>query len=121
MSKSRHRSWVFTQFIKLIEFTNAVEAANHISEQEHISNIKEKFEYIIYGNETCPTTGKKHLQGYCHFKNGKSRSAVKKLFADNAIHLEVAKGSVAQNIKYCSKGGDFWLWVTRPFKGNAMI
>lgn len=90
-------------------------------EEQHINKIKEKFQYIIYGKEICPTTKKKHLQGYCYFKNAKSMSAVKKIFKDNAIHLEPAKGSVAQNIKYCSKEGDFWLWVTRPFKGKEMI
>lgn len=119
MSKSRHRAWCFTQFIKKPEFDNAIEASNHISEEEHIQNIKEKFQYIIYGREKCPTTEKKHLQGYCYFKNGKSMSAVKRLFADNTIHLEPSKGSVAQNIKYCTKSKDFWLWATRPFKGNV--
>ncbi len=114
---SRHRAWTFTQWITDAEI-NGVEID---VEEDHIQDIKEKFQYIIYGRERCPTTGKRHLQGYCYFKNAKSLSAVKKLFKDDTIHLEAAKGSTAQNIKYCSKGKDFWLWVDRPFKGNVMI
>lgn len=62
-----------------------------------------KFEYIIYGQETCPTTNKKHHQGYVIFKSNQRLTALKKLGHD--IHWENAKGSIDDNVKYCSKEG----------------
>lgn len=106
MSKSRHRAWCFTIY-------NDLE-----NKEKRIQEIKDKFEYLIYGRETCPETKKKHLQGFCYFQNGKSMSATKKLFKDNAMHLEPTKGSIAQNIKYCSKEGNFFFFGVPPNQGK---
>lgn len=58
--------------------------------------------YLIYGREV----GAKltpHLQGFIVFDNALTLvSAIKKL---QGCHVEVAKGSVAQNVAYCSKDG----------------
>lgn len=107
-SKSRVRAWCFTSY-KMDE-----------SYQDVLTKIGETLaEYIIWGEETCPTTGKAHHQGYVYFKNGKSMKSVKKIFKDPTLHLEAAKGTAVQNIKYCSKGGVFRLWAARPFKGSG--
>lgn len=58
----------------------------------------------IYGFETAPSTGMKHIQGYIEF-NEKCRP--KNLFSNQSIHWEKTKGSREQNIKYCSKEKDF--------------
>jgi len=63
--------------------------------------IKEEVSYIIVGNETCPTTGKKHHQIYIEFKNAKSLGSIIKKF--NKAHTEIAKGDAKHNITYCSK------------------
>lgn len=80
------KRWCFTSFEDTIKFN------------------EEKIVYFIFGRESCPTTGKKHLQGYVVFKTQQRLSAVKKI--DGRAHWEKARGSVADNIKYCSKDGD---------------
>lgn len=60
-------------------------------------------QYIVYGHETCPETGRPHLQGYIYFKGrGKRFGGVKNLFPDR-VHLEQAKGSPQENHAYCTK------------------
>jgi hypothetical protein len=59
--------------------------------------------YLLYGRETCPTTGKEHLQGYVQFKKKQTIAGAKKIFGDNTIHFEFAKGDYEENYKYCTK------------------
>lgn len=58
----------------------------------------------IFGEEVAPTTGMKHLQGYIEF-NSKCRPLG---MFNNTIHWEKARGSKAENIKYCGKDGKIW-------------
>lgn len=62
--------------------------------------------YMIFGREVAPTTGQRHLQGFVTFKNALGLQTVKEKLPFGA-HVEVAKGSAAQNKAYCSKGGEF--------------
>lgn len=71
--------------------------------------------YMVWGKETAPTTGTRHLQGYVYFTNAKTFSAVKKLMPKGA-HLEAAKGSAEQNKEYCEKEGDSEEYGTMPKK-----
>lgn len=61
--------------------------------------------YLISGKEVCPTTLTPHIQGFVVFKFPKTLAQVIKLL--KPAHVEVAKGSVDQNIAYCSKEGQF--------------
>lgn len=63
--------------------------------------------YLIYGRELAPTTGTPHLQGYVYFDKRKTFADVFRMLPERA-HMEVAKGSPAQNHKYCSKDGDYF-------------
>ncbi|GBN46473.1 Replication-associated protein [Araneus ventricosus] len=63
------------------------------------------FQYLIVGRETCPTSGRKHLQGFCWFRERKRLAGAKKIFA--TAHLEASKGSPEQAANYCKKDGDF--------------
>ena len=63
--------------------------------------------YICFGRETCPSTGRKHLQGYLQ-STQKKFDRMKTAFATPTMHLEAAKGSDQQNYNYCSKDGDVW-------------
>ncbi len=58
-------------------------------------------EYSIVGQETCPDTDRLHFQCYAVYPNARTWASVKTEFAPH--HVEVAKGSAKQNIKYCSK------------------
>lgn len=65
-------------------------------------------QYLCYGIERCPNTGKIHYQGYVEFHNAYTMNVVKKIFDDKTIHLENRKGSQKQAIDYCAKDGDFY-------------
>jgi len=63
----------------------------------------DQVQYLVYGEEVCPTTQKIHWQGYVEFKGPKSLTAAKKIMNDNTMHFEVRRGSQDQAIAYCKK------------------
>jgi len=64
--------------------------------------------YCVYGRETCPKTGKKHLQGFTMFNKQLRWTSVKKLFGDSTMHCDVMRGTPLQASEYCKKDGDFY-------------
>ncbi|WBG01472.1 replication-associated protein [Army ant associated cyclovirus 1] len=63
--------------------------------------------FIVYGRETAPETGTRHLQGFINF--GKPvRFAAAKASIGQSAHLEVARGSDQQNDDYCATAGDVY-------------
>lgn len=73
--------------------------------------------YAIIGKETCPTTGRKHLQGYAYFKNAISGKSFKDKLCETA-HIEKANGNPSQNRIYCSKENDFQEFGYCPEQGK---
>lgn len=67
--------------------------------------------YIIYGKEV-GEEGTPHLQGYVYFHNQTVFSTVKKLLS--RAHIVSAKGTVDENVAYCSKDGDIYEAGDRP-------
>lgn len=63
--------------------------------------------YIIYGKETCPDTGRLHLQGYIQCNKQYRYSEIKSRFLNNRVHIEDAKGDWLQNYTYCTKDNEF--------------
>lgn len=57
------------------------------------------YSYLCYGKETCPTSGREHLQSYIYLKDTKTFKAMKKLLPTR--HFEVCGGSPEQNRLYC--------------------
>jgi len=97
----RSRAWTWTSFLLNEEFIQLIDC-----------------DYLIYGREACPDTGKKHLQGYIYMANAKTRSSMKKTFNDNTLHLLVSAGSAEQNYDYCSKDGDIFEKGIKPKQGK---
>lgn len=61
----------------------------------------------IFGLEKCPKSGKNHLQGYIHL-NKKQRAFNKiKDWLGETVHIEKARKPQTNNVKYCSKDGDY--------------
>lgn len=58
--------------------------------------------YVCQQKEICPTTQRKHFQGYIEFKEKMSLTGLKKLYGDK-IHWGPRKGTQAQAIDYCKK------------------
>ena len=78
---------------------------NYTDEQEEaLKSYESKF--LIYGKELTKA-GVPHLQGYFHFAcPGKTIYALQKLIKSACWFP--SKGSIDQNIAYCSKMGDFY-------------
>jgi hypothetical protein len=74
----------------------------------------------VFGREVCPNTGRRHLQGYIYFKNGKTLDGVKRSLGDGFghIHLEPAIATAEKNREYCVKDGDFEEFGKLPSQGR---
>jgi len=58
--------------------------------------------YAMFGRETCPKTGKRHLQAFCLFKDRVRTTQLKKMY-HKSIHWEPMNGSIEDSERYCSK------------------
>lgn len=88
--RNRARAWCLTQF----NYTD-----------EHKIKLSQNFDYFVYGEEICPTTGSPHLQCYVANRNQISFTTMKKMFP--TARISVAHGTMQQNLTYCSKEGNF--------------
>lgn len=109
VQNKKSRKWCFT----LHKFT-----PNHVIRLRHNDHYGGTF--TCFGREFAPQTRTRHLQGFIYFKNAITLKGVKKKLGRdfNSIHLEIAKGSVQQNIDYCCKDGDFECYGERPSQGK---
>lgn len=62
--------------------------------------------------------GTPHLQGFICFKNPKMYSGLKRIPGFERMHFETMKGTVDQNITYCSKQGQYEQFGTKPQQGK---
>lgn len=93
----RSRSWVFT----INNYTR--------DDVDILTGID--CQYLVYGIER-GQSGTPHLQGFIHFTNAKTRSAVSSLVP--RAFLAIRRGTVEQAISYCKKDGIFQERGTRP-------
>lgn len=59
--------------------------------------------YWIYQVEVCPDTNRVHLQGFVYYENAVSLRRAKLDLGRDDAHLERCRGTVEENIVYCSK------------------
>lgn len=82
--------------------------------------------YACAQREIAPTTLKRHYQGYVYFSQPRRRESLRLLFhswCGVSPHLEISKGTPAQNKAYCSKPesalpGTFNEWGEMPMQGK---
>jgi len=74
--------------------------------------LPDKLQYFAYAQETCPTTGNKHLQCFAYAARAMRLTGWKKIF--KGAHIEEMRGTFAQNEKYCSKEGKLIELGERP-------
>ncbi len=99
------RNWVFTDYKFIIDYDKI------------FNENREIIRAIGYGIEYCPKTKRKHLQGHIQFFNKKRRGGMLKILGSKQMFVESCYGSIAQNIKYCSKDKKYKLWGI--FKGQG--
>lgn len=78
--------------------------------------------YYVFQKEAAPGTGRLHWQGFVQLCKQRALSSIVKAFLPQHPHIEVCKGSAAQNIAYCSKSasrvdGPFE-WGCKPAQGK---
>ncbi len=56
---------------------------------------------MVYQEENCPDTGRRHVQGYVYYKNGKTVARTRAMI--KGADCDVAYGSAAKNKAYCTK------------------
>jgi len=76
-------------------------------------------DYLAYGRETCPTSGREHWQTFVCFKRKvMSRKTVQKtLHPTEKFFCAPMRGTLAQNEAYCSKAGTYTSFGTLPEQG----
>jgi len=74
-------------------------------------------EYQVYGYETCPTTGRKHLQGYTYFSNPHSLNKFSESLGNCHVEKQT-KGTPKQAADYCKEDGDWRERGTPPTQGK---
>ena len=75
--------------------------------------------YIVWQEETAPTTGTHHLQGFVQFVQKKRLEPAKKIMGPR-VSLRASKGSAEQNLAYCTKQGGWnsYEWGSITLKGE---
>lgn len=101
----QYPNWVFTA-----QYGGANQASQDSIEAVVEAVIRSKAKYVLFGRETAPTTGQKHLQGYVQFKAPQRLTQVAKMLP---CHWEPAKADDEKNFEYCTKDGDFVEWGER--------
>lgn len=61
---------------------------------------------IAWGSEICPTTKKKHNQGFIQVYTTKRTGYMQNLL-NSKCHLEPCRGSIKDNVTYCAKEGQY--------------
>lgn len=69
---------------------------------EVYSENSDEIRYIIVNPEQCPTTKRRHWQGYIQFYKSCRYAKFQKMIGDKC-YMEIAKGSAEANQIYCSK------------------
>lgn len=95
---------------------------NYTSDEERdmfeaFSSLSNNIRFCGVGREI-GESGTPHFQGFIYFDNPKTFSAAHKIPGLNRAHFEPVKGTIQQNIDYCSKGGDYKEYGEKPTQGK---
>lgn len=76
-----------------------------IYQLEDITELPVLLQFLAFGKETCPTTGRGHLQAFAYAKNSMRLTQWKTIYP--TAHIEEMRGSFKDNEAYCSKEGQY--------------
>lgn len=80
---------------------------NNMAMQLRDDESNDKIKYYVMGIEICPTTNKKHIQGYIYYRDARTFSAVKKDFPTAHIEARSEQSTPQQASDYCKKEGNW--------------
>lgn len=88
--KSKHRGFPFTDYVL---------------DESFIKNLAEhpSTEYLVAGEEICPTTGKTHWQSFIYLKNARTLKSMIKQFKPRHIEIMKPDSTPEKNREYCLK------------------
>lgn len=89
------RTWMFTSF-------NTTHWYNLLTDWK-TKGMDSRLRYLVAQLEICPTSGRRHFQGYVELHTGTRITTLKNLFQDNAAHFEQRRGTRDQARDYCMK------------------
>ena len=94
----RGKRWVFT-------WCNYPENWREILTKGNNPNLwsSDKIKYLVAEKEYAPTTGMAHIQGYFELNTKYYRNTLYNIYLP--AYLEIARGTQADNYKYCTKTG----------------
>lgn len=73
--------------------------------------------YLVFGRETCPDSGRRHLQGFVAFKICTKFSTVRIRLP--GAHIEKMRGTPEEALEYCKKDGDYTEYGALPTVAKA--
>ncbi len=100
--RSRCRRWCFTAFHGIDDHAAVREWFEARTGEEG------PFRYAVAQFETCPDSGREHLQAYCETHYQVSLKTIKETLAPllGQVHLESARGTPKEASDYCKKAQD---------------
>lgn len=110
---SRAAAWAFTYFLP----------EDYVYSRDIPIDPHPDWVYAVMQLEVCPNTGRRHLQGYFRVRAAIGFDRASNTLPDGA-HLEAARGTYLDNIRYCTKENsrapdtEPWEYGTRPSQGK---
>lgn len=101
----RNRAFVFT-IHNYTETTkhNLRDLSSGAAKDRHSRPVQAR--YLVFNYEVCPSSNRKHIQGYVYFAAVRSVACVKYVLSrgtDCSPRIAIAKGNAQQNRAYCTK------------------
>ena len=99
---------------------NALDIEYH---QQILDDPRNGLNRIIWGRETCPTTGRPHYQMFFEFKSPRSVAPrnlgrIGDMWGTTHVNVEGMEGTLSENEAYCSKEGTLCM-VGPPYMGRG--
>jgi hypothetical protein len=113
-----------TELVDTSKITRQSRLFAFTSYNDGVPILTDDIQYIGWGLEICPTTLTPHKQGFVYFcKKMALKNAIKRLeeahpYKDyKPVNIRVCDGTFAQNVRYCSKDGQYTELGDKPSPG----
>lgn len=94
-------NWAFTFYPHKDEDVATLKALANASPKPYLR--------LAFGDEICPSTGNRHLQGYVCFQTKRTRPTVQRLFPRTGTSCAPVYSTVWHKEVYCSKDRKYWM------------